>query len=71
MVCDDIFVTSSGEMKLKRPAHTVRKKAGKIFCFYIFVLDHVNFYRPKAKTSQKRKYYSLLSGRTAGLLFSG
>lgn len=38
MVCDDIFVTSSGEMKLNKPVHTVRKKGRKDFLL-LYVCD--------------------------------
>ena len=31
MVCDDIFVTSSGEMKLQKPVHTIRKSGRRDF----------------------------------------
>lgn len=31
MICDDIFVTSSGEMKLKKAVHTVRRNGRKDF----------------------------------------
>lgn len=38
MVCDDIFVTSSGEMKLNKPVHTVRKNGRKDFLL-LYVCD--------------------------------
>lgn len=31
MVCDDIFVTSSGEMKLQKPVRTIRKSGRRDF----------------------------------------
>lgn len=40
MICDDIFVTSSGEMKLKKAVHTVRRNGRKDFLL-LYVCDGI------------------------------
>ena len=42
MICDDIFVTSSGEMKLKKAVHTVRRNGRKDFLLLYVLLTFLN-----------------------------
>lgn len=54
MVCDDIFVTSSGEMKLNKPVHTVRKNGRKDFLL-LYVCDGTcEFLSVEGKKTQKK-----------------
>lgn len=40
MICDEIFVTSSGEMKLDKAMHTIRKNGRKDFLL-LYVCDGI------------------------------